>query len=257
MSFTRTLGGLVLASTFVLGACFHHKAPAAPITNGERFARAMDELHRHKWDKAIADFERLTIDLPARDPLLPRAQFYLGEAHAGNGEHLLAAQAYSRMTESFPDDSLADDALLRAGNEYRKLWRKPSLDPEYGTTALNTYQTLLALYPNSGVRPEAEKQIAAVEGMFAEKDYDTGHFYLRRKGYDQAIIYFKDVVSQYPNAPAARKAYVGLADAYRRIHYREELQETCATAREKYPTDREVREACEGVAPPATTATTP
>jgi outer membrane protein assembly factor BamD (BamD/ComL family) len=93
--------------------------------------------------------------------------------------------------------------------------------------------------------------------MFAQKDYDTCHFYLRRKAYDQAIIYFKDVIAQYPNAPKARDAYVGLAEAYRKINYREELAETCAAARQRYPTDREVGASCAGVppaAPPATPA---
>ena len=33
---------------------------------------------------------------------------------------MLAAQSFSRLVESFPDDSLADDAALEAARSYRE-----------------------------------------------------------------------------------------------------------------------------------------
>jgi outer membrane protein assembly factor BamD len=128
------------------------------------------------------------------------------------------------------------------------LWRKPTLDPQYGQTALATYRQLLTLYPDSKLVPEAARQIADLNAMFAQKDYNSGDYYLRRKAWDSAIIYFKDVVKTYGNTPRARDAYLRLAEAYRAIHYREDVNETCTVLRQRYPSDREVREVC-GAAP--------
>ena len=40
--------------------------------NEQLFRAGLREFERHKWDNAIAAFEKLTLDLPARDSLLPR-----------------------------------------------------------------------------------------------------------------------------------------------------------------------------------------
>ena len=154
-------------------------------------------------------FEKLTTDLPARDTLLPRAFWFLARAHEHRGEHILAATSYSRLVESFPDDTLADDAALAAAREYRKMWRKPALDPTYGETALATYNTLLGLYPTSPLIPAAKKELAELEDQFAQKNYLSGMYYLRRKAYDSGIIYFKDILAKYPTRrPRVRHSFV-------------------------------------------------
>jgi outer membrane assembly lipoprotein YfiO len=219
------------------------------------YEAGMREYERTHWDNAVTAFEKLTLELPARDTLLPRSHYYLGRSHARRGENLLAAQSFSRLVESFPDDTLADDALLESAESYKRLWRKPVLDAQYGQTAIDTYRTLLSLYPNSPLRDRATKGIAQLEEWMASKDYNAGMFYLRRKAYDSAIIYFRDVTKSFPTTDRARQAYLRLADAYRAIRYRDDLADVCGTLRQTYPTDREVREACGGV--PATAASVP
>src|SRR5439155_3952475 len=132
-------------------------------THDELFRAGLREFGRRKWDNAIAVFEKLTLELPARDSLLPRSYWYLATAHERQGEHLLAAQSYTKLVETFVEDTLADDAALEAGRSYRRLWRKPSLDPTYGETALATYNTLLGLYPTSPLVPAAQKEVADLE----------------------------------------------------------------------------------------------
>ena len=90
--------------------------------------------------------------------------------------------------------------------------------------------------------------------MFAEKDYLSGMYYLRRKAYDSGIIYFKDVVAKYPQTPTAKDAQLRLVDAYRAIKNKEDAQHACSALRKNYPGDREVAETCDGVAQPATPA---
>jgi outer membrane protein assembly factor BamD len=222
-------------------------------TNETLYVASKQRLDRGKLDDAIAGFEQLTLDLPARDTLLSRSHYWLGVAHERKGEHILAAQSFTRLMESFPDDTLADDALLQAGKSYRKLWRKSYLDPQYGESALSTFNTLLALYPNSDKRDEAEKNVRELETQFAKKDFETGNHYLRRKAFDSAILYFKDVVQKYPTTDWARKAQLRLVKAYDAIAYRADRDEVCTTLRERFPADREVRQAC-GPPPPATAA---
>ena len=222
-------------------------------TQQRLWAASLREFNARRWDNAILGFERLTLELPARDTLLPSAHYYLGLAHARKEEHLLAAQSFQRLAESFPDDTLADDALLSAGQAYQRMWRKPTLDPQYGYTAVEAYRQLVELYPDSPLKEDADRRLRSLGEWFATKDYETGMYYMRRKAYDPAIIYFRDVIEKYPGSDRARQAYLRLVDAYREINYREDVREACSTLWEKYPNDQEVRETC-GPRPPPTIA---
>ena len=68
--------------------------------------------------------------------------------------------------------------------------------------------------------------------------------YLRRKAYDSAIIYFKDVIANYPDAALAPDALLRLVDSYRAIGYKDELQETCAHLRRFYPQATGLAKSC-------------
>ena len=220
------------------------------------FQASLRELQQRRWDNAVAGFERLTIELPARDTLMPPSLLYLGKARQGKKEWLLAAQAFTRLTESFPDDTLADDALYEAGVSYARLWRKPDLDAQYGETAIATLRMMQGMYPNSPLLDEAQREVDRLTNWLARKAYETGMFYMRRKAFDPAIIYFKDVLRLFASAPTARDAALKLVEAYKEINYREEASEQCARLREAYPGAADVREAC-GAAPATAQTPTP
>lgn len=242
---------LPLLALGLLAACHRHPFEPAKFASKEAlFEASLRQLRSHHWGNAINGFEKLTTDLPARDPLLPQAYYYLGQGHDGQHEYILAAQAFSRVPESFPEDTLAAPATFETGMAYARLWRKPSLDPDYGETAISTLQGFVAAYPDSPLRPRAQQELDKLTEWLAIKNYDTGMFYVKRKAYDPAIIYFKDVVRLYPQTKHARLALLRLVEAYKQISYKEEVAETCATLREKYVGDADVTKAC-GPAPTA------
>jgi outer membrane assembly lipoprotein YfiO len=218
-------------------------------TNEALYKASLTEFRKGHWDNAIAGFDKLTLDLGIRDTLLVPSYWYLGLAHEKRGDDLLAAQAFSRLTESFTDDSLAPHAALAAGRDYQRLWHKPSLDETYGLTAMQTYTMLLQLYGQSdtAVADSARRQIAKLNEWFATKNYDTGMFYFRNKAWDSGILYFKDVVSKWPDTDHARLAMMRLAESYRTIKYSEDLADICGRMRARYPKDSKVRDDCHGV----------
>jgi outer membrane protein assembly factor BamD len=215
------------------------------------------ELKAKHFGNAILAFEKLTTDLPPRDSLVPRSHFHLGQARSGNREHLLAAQAFTKVTDNFPDDSLADDAMYETAREYRQLWRSPELDAQYGTTAQATFRTLLAVYPDSPRQKDAERELAELDEQFATKEYMAGYYYFRRKAYDPAVLYFRGVVNAYPASKRARDAYLRMIESYRVIRYREEAAEACAAVLKGFPDDPEVKRTCQAEAAPRDTTPKP
>ncbi len=242
---------------FALGAAFAFAScgpsfvqTIAPLQGDELYRVAMQEFEDENWERAISALERLSRELPARDPQMPSVYYYLGEAHSAREEHLLAAQSFQRIMESFPNDTLADDGLLRAGQSYAEMWRRTSLDPAYGHTALTTFQTLLAIYPNADVRADAQREVQDLMERLAKKDYDTGVYYMGRGANISAMSYFQDVIERYPETAMARRARLRLVEAYQRENFNADAREQCETLRAEFPDDREVREVC-GAPPPA------
>ena len=121
----------------------------APAVSGATidslWAKADLAFRRGWWHEAQLTLERLNLEMKPADPRFPRLHFMVGEVLAVQGSELQAVREFRRVSDETPSDPLAPQALLRAGDAYAKLWRKPQLDPTYGQTALSTFQELQAL----------------------------------------------------------------------------------------------------------------
>src|SRR2546422_11762199 len=69
-------------------------------------------------------------------------------------------------------------------------------------------------------------------------------FYFRRRAYDSAIIYFKDVIANYSESRWTVPALLRLVDSYRAIGYADERRETWAHPRRFHPPGAGPRERC-------------
>jgi outer membrane protein assembly factor BamD len=232
---------LVLGLTACGGSTPTPQATPTPVTRVSETASsaAVDSLWtlaqaavRHgKWDDAIKHLDRLLLELPPGDPRASQAHFFEGEAQFAMGSHLQGAREFRKVSDDTPNDPLAPDALLRAGDVYADLWRKPELDPSYGQTALATYQELINRYPGTAAAKRAQERVNDLQERFATKEYKAALYYMRLKAYDSAILYLKDLVATYPRSSVAPDALIHLVQAYRTLGYKEDVQETCGYIR--------------------------
>ena len=221
------------------------------------WGRASAALEEEDWNEAAVLHERLLLELPRRDARLPRARLRLGDARLGQKSFLQAVREYRRTADDYPTDSLAPMGLLKAGDAYARLWRRPELDPTYGTQAIATWQELLTRYPASPVADSARARIAGLNEWFALKAYKAGEFYLKYKAYDSAIIYLSDLVVRYPQAEIAPEAMAKLIGAYRRLGYEEDVTEKCGYFRLNYPDAPDLEATCPAVTDSATAGGSP
>jgi outer membrane protein assembly factor BamD len=245
----------VVAFLLACGGGSSRNAPAtspAPVSGGSASAATIDSLWhdaeqavRHgKWSEAEKLLNRGVLEFAPGDPRIARAHFYLGEALYAQGRHLEAAREFRKASDETPNDPIASEALLRLGDVYTDLWRRPELDPTYGQTALSTYQELLNRYPGSSAAKRAQLRTAELNERFAYKAYKAAIFYFRLKAYDSAILYLKDLVATYPKTAVVPDALVKLVQAYKTLGYREDVQETCGYIRRFHPKAPGAREVC-------------
>jgi outer membrane protein assembly factor BamD len=214
------------------------------------WTRAQAAIRRGKWGDAVKHLDRLLLEFQPGDPRVAQAHFFEGEAQFALGSHLQAVREFRKVSDDTPNDPLAPEALLRAGDTYADLWRRPELDPSYGQTALATYQELLNRYPEGSAAKRAQERISDLQERFAIKEYKAALYYMRLKAYDSAILYLKDLVATYPRSSVAPDALLHLVQAYRTLGYKEDVQETCGYIRRFHASAPGVGKACpQGPAP--------
>ncbi len=229
---------LLALALVVLGGCWpfgHGKKSAAPppvLANSPRTIDSLwqvgvGEFNNGHWGDARKAFDRVGTGLAATDPRYSRLRFFQAEIALAEGTELDAVRIFRRIADETPQDSLAPDALLRAGDAYAALWRNPELDPTYGQTALGVYQEVIARYPSSEAAKRAQLGVSELNEQFAFKEYRSALFYYKFKAYESAILMLRSVVADYPRAEIVPDALGKLVEAYQKLGYEEDLKEAC------------------------------
>jgi outer membrane protein assembly factor BamD len=248
------------ALALVLAACLGAPPPrtaAEPAlrvdaTNAqldEHWARAEGLYRAGRWASAATELERLGLEFTSADPRMARARFYLAECYFQMKSHLQAVREFRRVSDELPSDPLAPDALLRAGDAFADLWRRPELDPSYAHTAISTYQEVQNRYPGTHASQVAQIRINELNDRLAMKQYRAALYYLKYKADDSAILYIKDLATAYPRAKVVPEALVTLIGIYQRLGYTEDIRETCGFLRRFHPQGQGVEAACAAPAP--------
>ena len=203
----------------------------------------MKEYNAKRWDNATKAFERLTTELSPRDPRISTAYYYLAKSQEKKGDDLLAAKSYSRFTSCCRRTAWPTISSMRLALRISTCGKTRARRGVRSGCADAVSDAAVAV-PDSPSLPRADTAAGEARRMVRNKDYSTGYHYLKRKAYDSAIIYFKDVIKLHPNANKTREAYLRLHEAYKAINYKEDMRDTCDAARKAYPNDREVRDVC-------------
>ena len=238
------LRSLCIVGAALLAAC-HHGPRVVPAPDPVAdLAKARAQFRSGDCAKALVSFRRLTYELGPSQPEMAEARYHMAECYFQTGDRVQAAHEFRQVADQFATSEYAPLALLRAGDANLRLWRKPELDPSYGETALAIYQELAGRYPGTDAAARAQMHTQQLKEWFSQKDYKNGMFYFRRRAYDSAIIYFKDVIATYPGTSRVPDALMRLVDSYRVIGYADELKETCAHLRRFFPQTEGLDKSC-------------
>ncbi|MBA2293274.1 MAG: outer membrane protein assembly factor BamD [Gemmatimonadales bacterium] len=224
---------------------------ASPAAIDSMWVRAGDFYAREKWDDAAVAYERVQLEMRSGDPRIPKARFQLAETRLHQKSNLQAVREFRRVSDDFSGDSLAPIALVRAGDAYAALWRRPELDPTYGTVALATYQEVSSRFPGTPSATVAQAKIAGLEDKFAYKAYRAAEFYVRYKAHDSAVLLLKDLIATYPRTAIIPEALESLVDTYRKLGYLEDVAETCEYFRRFHSESPRLASTCPATTPGA------
>ena len=117
-----------------------------------------------------------------------------------------AEDSYLRVMENYPNSEWVPYAQFRI--PYCKMSNIRIQERNYELLAQSRrgFEEYIANNPQGTLVPTTKKIMAEIDIAMAERDYEVGEFYLRRKRPDAGAIYFKSVIKEYPNTEWAAKA---------------------------------------------------
>ena len=123
-------------------------APAAAETKA--YEAALNQFKLGNYPLAISAFQGFLVTYPS-SKLAPNAQYWIGNAHAAQGQHKMAISAQQRLLATWPDDAKAPDAMMGVANA------QDALGDRRG--AQKTLEGLLAKYPDSPAAASAKQRL--------------------------------------------------------------------------------------------------
>jgi outer membrane protein assembly factor BamD len=242
----------VLLAGVLVVACGRHRADTLPVPVTDQpkagvdslWAGAVQAFNVSDWGEALKRFEHVAPAIQPGDSRYLRLHFFEGEIQLAQGSNLQAVREFRRVADEQPDNPLAPDALLRAGDAYAELWRRPELDPTYGETARGVYQEVVSRYGGTPAAARAAMRLGELTEKFAKKEYKSALFYFRFKAWDSAILLLRGVIANYPKSSVVPDALEHLVRAYQILGYQEDVKETCSYIVQYHPAPDGPRRLC-------------
>lgn len=133
-------------------------APAAGSTNGTAAAggdqaayqQNFNLLKQGRYQDAIDGFTNFIQQYP-QSPLVPNAEFWMGEAHYQMSDFQGALVNYQAVVQGYPNSNKAPDALLKIGYSQYEMGKYPA--------ARKTLESVIRQYPNSSVAKLAQQRL--------------------------------------------------------------------------------------------------
>jgi outer membrane protein assembly factor BamD len=210
LNLKRTIAAAMMI--LALAACHHQSAAqrilrstADPellkLTKEQVFQRGEDQFAKKKWAKARSYYTHVYENFP-NDPLGRRSLLRIADAYYEQGDavNLVEAQyKYRDFINRYPGSDRADYAMLQIAMCSYKQMERPDRDQQKTREAAEKFRDVIAAFPKSPLRGEADKRYQDVLDRLAKHDHMIGKFYIKRHSYNAAIGRLNGVVDQYPN----------------------------------------------------------
>jgi outer membrane protein assembly factor BamD len=89
--------------------------------------------------------------------------------------------------------------MLQIGMVSYKQMEKPDRDQAKTREAVEKLTEMIHTFPNSPLRPEAEKRLQEATDRLAKHEHIVARFYIKRRSYLAAVQRLNGIIEQYPN----------------------------------------------------------
>ena len=156
-------------------------------------------------EAAISVFEKI-IEKHHLGPLAPDAQVKIADCYFKREQYEESLDAYEKFLENYPKNEWVPDVQYQI--PLTKVYHEKQQERNYGLliSAREGFEEYLVSNPNGVHVEDAKRLIEEIRIIEAEREFNIGEFYLRRKTPSAAAMYFEYVKSDFPGTIWAERA---------------------------------------------------
>lgn len=154
------------------------------------------------WESARKYYKRI-IDAFPQSAHQPDARIALADTYyqeGGAGNYVLAVSSYREFLTLYPQHPRSDYAQYQAAESYFKQKNSSDRDPTTVKQALDEYERLLDVYPQSSHVEQARDRIRICRQSLARGHHQVGYFYQKtRRSWRSAIARYQTILNDFPD----------------------------------------------------------
>ncbi|GJQ24595.1 MAG: hypothetical protein HBSAPP01_23850 [Candidatus Brocadia sapporoensis] len=154
---------------------------------------------------AISAFEKI-IEKHPLGPVASDAQVKIADCYFKLGQYEEALDAYEKFLENYPKSEWV--SYVQYQIPLSKVYHEKQQERNYGllVSAREGFEEYLVSNPRGMHIEDAKKMIQEIRIIEAEREYNIGEFYLRKKKPVSAAMYFEYVKTDFPDTIWAERA---------------------------------------------------
>lgn len=173
-----------------------------PGRDRELFRSGIDAIRKGSYDEGRILLNTM-INTYSESPLIKYAKLSIADSYYLQGGSKGLAQAeveYRDWIQFFPDDPLADDAMLKIAELHLKQVMAADRDTTHAKLAERQLKDVLRRYPNSDAKEEVEQLMNQVQEILAMHELKVARFYFEiRESAQAAQMRTEEILNKYPN----------------------------------------------------------
>ena len=177
----------------------------AGIFQKKESPRLMDLELNVSLDRAITIYNKI-IENSTFGEYADKSYFNMAECYRRSRKYNEAVDAYEKLITDYPQSSLVEESKYQLASTMYEASLDPDYDQESTDEALKKFERISKTTAIPSIAKEAGQAINTLRNRKADSILRIGEFYEKQKKYSGAIIYYKEIVQNYPDSSAAKLA---------------------------------------------------
>ena len=167
-------------------------------------------LRIRDYDGGLAIMDDFVVNY-ADTPLAEKAQMTKADYYYARGEYEMAEDEYATFAREYPRSRWQPRALLQSAHSALASFPGIKFDDAGLVEAQERFRQFQRLYPDTAAEHEVPVILDQIEATRADKTYDIAKFYEKTGQPRAARFYYRAIVRNWPDTPAAPQATGRLA----------------------------------------------
>ncbi len=208
------------------------------------YQQALNDMDGQRYATAIKSLEKLSRQHPYSEynEKAKLMEVYANYRIGRFDEAILAADRYLAL---YPSSKEVPYVLYLKGTSYFGQIRDTTRDQQISQNAIDTYNLLIANYPDSEYAKDAKDKMVISVDQMAGKEMSVGRYYLGNGQYAAAINRFRVVTEQYQTSTHIEEALYRLTEANLALGLTAEARTAAAVLGHNYPSSEWYKRAFE------------